>query len=230
MPGPTTEQQITEVLTGLLAPYGCISCGAVIGPAGSWTQGDARMVPLPDGSLLHMTHDEREAPVVVNSRGEKDETILVSLTDENNCALCVWAQMRKGSLVAGLGVDLAATLDFAGERGAMFNHLLFTPREQELAAKLEPDDLPLGLAYAFSAKEASFKALAAPLRSWYRTHTEELLFDVRCFELADLTHEAGTARKGEAQRAMHQLGIASIELARMSLGDQALTLAAALRI
>jgi hypothetical protein len=86
----------------------------------------------------------------------------------------------------------------------------------------------LSLAYAFSAKEAAFKSLAAPLRSWYQANTEELVFDLRDFELADDFHEAGSARKGAAARAMARMGISCIELARTELCGLALTFAVAL--
>lgn len=227
--GMADAERATSLLEALLTPDGPPPCGVTFAPTGFWAQGDRRLVPLESGRALLLDHDEREAPVRLNTSDSWDDTLLVSLTDEEETCACAWARVPEGSSAAGLGIDLASTQDFAGERGARFNRLLFTQREHELAPILGGGNLALGYAYAFAAKEAAFKALAAPLRRWYQTHQEELLFDVRCFELADANHESGTARKGQAQRAMDMLGIATIELDRMTLGDKALTIAVARR-
>ena len=225
--GMTDADRATSMLETLLASDGPLSCGITFAHTGRWAQGDRRLVTLESGRTLLLDHDEREAPVRLNTSDNWDDTLLVSLTDEEETCACAWVRVPDDSLVVGLGIDLASTHDFAGEHGARFNRLLFTQREHELAPIIGGGNLALGYAYAFAAKEAAFKALAAPLRRWYQTHQEELLFDVRCFELADATHESGTARKGEAQRAMDKLGVASIELGRMTLGNRALTVAVA---
>ena len=178
---------------------------------------------------LVLAHDERGAPVATDAQGRWDDATLVSLTDEGDLALCAWARPPLGSPIVGLGVDLASAKDFAGEMGARFNPHIFTEREHAIAPTLAAGDEALGYACAFSAKEAAFKACAAPLRAWYRTQSHELIFDITSFELGDAWHELGTARKGHAARAIAALGIARIELARATFDGIALTLAIALR-
>lgn len=236
--GEQIAAEASAVLLRMTSPYGCDDAGVVFARAGSWNAGTTRRIRLDDDTMFSLAHDEREAPVVIRADGSRDDTqadsswddsILVSLSDEGELAACAWARVAEGSRIAGLGIDLADPIDFAGKRGATFNHLLFTERDEELAATLSPRDPALGYAFAFSAKEAAFKACAAPLRAWHRSQSEELLFDLRGFELADERHEAGTARHGEAQRALDAMGIESIELARLTVNGLALTIALALR-
>ena len=119
--------------------------------------------------------------------------------------------------------------DFDGDRGAHYRKLLFTDRDRKVVESGWSDKPEEGYAFAFSAKEAAFKACAAPLRTWYATHDEELSFDLRGFEL-DGTHRAtGTARRGEAQRAMDAMGITRIELSTLTFEAYVLTFAFALR-
>jgi phosphopantetheinyl transferase (holo-ACP synthase) len=218
----------TALLGDVARGFGALDWGVVFAAATSWNHGERRIVPLNGDALLQMTHDEREAPVPQLDDGDEDRRLLVSLSDEEGTAVCAWVRVPPDSRLVGLGVDLASRADFSGERGRRFNPLLFTPREHELVASSWSDDDALGYAFAFSAKEAAFKSCAAPLRRWYQGHDERLGFDVRCFELLDWSHEAGTARHGEAQRAMDAMGIDRIELQRMSCADMALTLALAL--
>lgn len=254
--GEQISAEASAVLLRMTSPYGCDDAGVIFARTGSWNAGPARRIRLDDGTVLSLAHDEREAPVVIRAgrnrddtqadgsrddpqadcdrddaqaNGNWDDSILVSLSDEGELAACTWARVAEGSRIAGLGIDLADPVDFAGKRGATFNHLLFTERDEELAGALSPRDPALGYAFAFSAKEAAFKACAAPLRAWYSRQSEELLFDLRGFELADERHEAGTARHGEAQRALDAMGIGSIELARLTVKGLALTIALALR-
>ena len=213
----------------------CRAFGIEVAPIDAWGSRDERRVPIGDadspesrrvGKLwctLTIGHDEREAPIAINA-----EDVLISLTDEGEVALCAWALPAATSRIAGIGLDLASVEDFAGERGATFNRLLFSPHEQEFVSEWYASRPEAGFAFAFAAKEASFKALAAPLRTWYGTHEEELTFEVREFELADATHERGTLRHACAQRAMDALGIMSIELHHRVLDDAVLVLAIAL--
>lgn len=161
---------------------------------------------------IAITHDERGAPVATRADGTEDTRLLLSLTDEDELTFCGWAQREGDSPLVGLGIDLVPLDAFSGERGTRLNRLLLTDRDRAIASAMWPDTPETGAAYAFSAKEAAFKSCAAPLRRWYETHDEELAFDVRSFELADATHACGTARRGEAQRAMAAMGITSIEL------------------
>ena len=215
------ERQVAEALR----PAGVEAFGICWGAPRSWDEGSSRVVPRADGTRLLLAHDEREAPYALGPDGREDAGLLVSLSDEDALAACAWARVAPGSGVAGLGIDLADPRDFAGARGERFNRLLFTQAEQGLVPALAHGDEALGYAYAFSAKEAAFKACAAPLRRWYEAHDEELVFDLRGFELADLRHEAGTARGGAAQAALDALGIRAIELFRTEVQGCACTVA-----
>ena len=195
-----------------LRPWGVEALGICWGEPRGWDEGGSRIVPHEDGTRLVLTHDEREAPYALRPDGREDTGLLVSLSDEDALATCAWARVTPDSQVVGLGIDLADPRDFAGARGERFN-------------RLAPGDEALGYAYAFSAKEAAFKACAAPLRRWYEAHDEELVFDLRGFELADLRHEAGTARDGAAQAALDALGIRAIELFRTEVQGCACTVA-----
>lgn len=219
----------TQLLGAALCRYGIRPCG-VIAEGGWETDSEGiRSFAREGGRILRISHDEREAPVILDGPDALDESLLVSFTDESEVALLAWADRSRGSRVVGLGIDLASLQDFAGERGERFNHLLFTKDEQQLVEDTWADDPTRGYAYAFSAKEAAFKSCAAPLRAWYHSHTEELLFDLRSFELDEWDHEKGTAHRGEAQRAMDLMGVGTIELHRLAWDDMALTLALALK-
>lgn len=161
---------------------------------------------------IAIAHDRRGAPVAMRADGTEDTKLLVSLTDEAELTLCAWTQRRDGSPVLGVGIDLVDLGDFSGERGEFLSGLILTERDRAVAREAWPKQPELGWAFAFSAKEAAFKACAAPLRRWYETHDEELAFDLRGFELADARHAQGSARRGEAGRAMGAMGIARIEL------------------
>ena len=220
-------ERARETFGRLVAPHGITSFGVI--RERDWGPAACRSIPLTDEAVANLGHDEREAPFVAGPDGSTDDTWLVSLTDEDQLRLCAWVRAEGQTRVRGIGVDLASVHDFAGERGERFNHLLFTKSELAWAeARTAEAPIELSLAYAFSAKEAAFKSLAAPLRSWYQANTEELVFDLRDFELADDFHEAGSARKGAAARAMARMGISCIELARTELCGLALTFAVAL--
>ena len=161
---------------------------------------------------IEIAHDDRGGPVAARADGSEDTSLLLSLTDEDETVLCGWVRREPGSGLLGLGIDLVRLDDFRGERGRRLEQLLLTERDREVVRAAWADDPEAGAAFAFSAKESAFKACAAPLRRWYETHDERLVFDLRSFELIDATHEAGTARRGEAQRAMDAMGIAEIEL------------------
>ena len=218
-------------LEGLLAPHSITSCGVTLSPKDTWETGCDHIVERDGLPSLFISHDEREAPYATTPASHANPLPLpthVTITDEDRLVLIAWAEPAQDSPVRGIGIDLASTEDFAGQRGKRFNHLLFTPQERLIATTISPEDDALACAYAFSAKEAAFKACAAPLRRWYLDHSEELCFEVRDFELADEFSEKGTARKGAAARALRALGISRIVLARQRIENMALTFAAAL--
>lgn len=231
-----TQRHADELLKRLLEPLGVTSCGIVQVPYDRRRPEDPRSVAIGVDRRLTVVHDERGAPVVlgcgsVSSLHHANDDILVSLTDEDGLALCAWALATDAPAVMGLGVDLASTSDFAGSRRCDSDLLLFSRAELELVPELGGEDLELGYAYLFSAKEAAFKALAAPIRRWCRGSGEAgegLSFDILSFEMADPRHETGTARRGSAQQAMDRLGVGSILLGRTVLQGRALTIAVAL--
>lgn len=226
-------REAEHTLEELLAPYGIERCGVILMPPDRWQSGADHHVTRPHLPSLHLVHDEREAPYAT-ATGQSATThplpTHVSITDEQGLVLVAWAEPAEDAHVLGLGTDLASTSDFAGHRGETFNHLLFTERERKVASAIAPEREELACAFAFSAKEAAFKACAAPLRRWYLTHDEELSFEVRDFELTDAYQETGSARKGDATRAMEALGISSIRLGRTTIEDMALTFAVALDV
>ena len=201
------------------------ACRIEVAPEGVWGPREARAIPLEDGEVGCLTHDEREAPYMENA-----SDLLVSLTDEKGIAVCAWACPQADSALMGLGIDLASVEDFAGERGATFNYLLFSKHERRLVASRyeESGRMEYGYAMAFSAKEAAFKACAAPLRTWYAAHDDPLEFEVREFELVDFSHVRGTLRRAEAQRAMGLMGVQTIALSHVELPGAVMTVAFAL--
>ena len=210
------QNEANELLAEALAPFGA-SGWVRVAPVGAWNVGGERLVSLPDGSIVRISHDERGAPFVLAADGAEDYNLLVSLTDEKRVAACAAAKADESADLLGVGIDLASPEDFAGERGERFNHLIFSTGEQRLAPTLA-DDAALGFAFVFSAKEAAFKACAAPLRRWYDKHDEELAFDVTEFELATPYDVRGTLRHAHANRAMAVMGIRTCVVRREICG------------
>ena len=210
------ESAASAVLCEALSTYGINEAG-VISACGLADMG------------ISLTNDLRGAPVPLRADGHADESLLVSHTDEDDISLCAWAQIEEVSRLAGIGLDLVNMDDFTGERGEFLTKVLLTERDLEIVRKRWPDEPQLASSFGFSAKEAAFKALAAPLRVWHGTHDEWLRFEVRSFELADTAHEHGTARKGEGKRAMDTLGITEIEVFCVPWENYLVTFALALR-
>lgn len=201
------EELAGEVLLPVCADFGVVVADSV----------DRKPIPA-------LTHDERGAPMQAN-----DSSLLVSLTDEENICVYVWARPRCGSGLMGVGIDLASACDFAGQRGERFNTLIFSAAEQAFVHEHYERQEEMGFARAFSAKEAAFKSLAAPLRAWCEEQGEEMEFEVREFELVDGIHVRGTLRHARAQAAMDALGVRTIEVEHRVADEGVLTLALALR-
>lgn len=195
------------------------TAGARFGLAGHGSCTDAPFPPI--------FHDERGAPYLRGNDGREDRGLLVSKTDEEASTLIAWVRPGGGSPVIGFGIDLVTLADFEGERGRILVHHLLTRQDMRLAPELSPSPAA-ARGYAFSAKEAAFKACSQPLRAWVDAGRGEFCFEARGFELADAAHEQGTARKGEAQAAMDALGISRIELLRAPAGGLLITAAFAL--
>ena len=226
----TALRRVTDELAHEALASWCDEFGTATAATGSWGSREARRIPLSSGASVVLAHDEREAPFVADDPG-----LLVSFTDEDDLALFAWARPQRDSRLAGIGVDVASAKDFAGERGERFNRLIFSEHEQEFVRTYYFDDPAIGFAYAFSAKEAAFKSLAAPLRAWYEKRdagghaSDELEFEIREFELEDATHERGTLRHGHAQAAMDAMGIGTITLHHRVFAGMAITLALSFR-
>ena len=214
----------TQLLCAALNGHGIASCGVAI------TSADlcGKEVIDADGKDVIVSHDGRNAPLLMDAGGHELHDFLVSITDEQDTRMLAWMRRGVGSAIVGLGIDLCSTTDFASdERGDHFARLLLTNGERKL---LDCDDssLPLRRAQTFAAKEAAFKAASAPLRRWYETHDSELAFDVRDFELWPNGIVRGTARSGRAARACHMLGINRIEASFSEYKGMALCVAVAL--
>lgn len=233
-------RQVEGEVTGALAQsafdgLGCVAQGVVVlRGAQSWGAHENGSIELPtaDGPLtVRIGYDERRAPSPVDEAGHERRGLLLSLSDEGDHLACAWAQVPEGSQVVGVGVDLCAREHFRERetpRRRDLSLLLFTEGERELLEGLCPGDPELGKAVLFAAKEAAFKATAAPLRRWYETHDEELSFEVRHFVMEEPGLERGTGRNGAAQAAMDAMGIARIEVRHTEVCDMALVCAVAL--
>lgn len=226
---PAIDRLDEETFAGL----GCVEHGVVV-LAGddSWHARERGQITLPtcDGSRsLTISHDERKAPFVTGGDGREQCDFLISLTDEGDRIACAWARVAPGSPLRGVGIDLCVSERFVPREGRRdFSRLLLTDHERELIPALGRSSEPVAKAVLFAAKEAAFKACAAPLRRWYDTHDEELLFEVRCFEMGELGLERGTLRKAEAQRAMDLMGIEQIRIHHTEIDGLALVTAIAL--
>jgi phosphopantetheinyl transferase (holo-ACP synthase) len=223
-------QQIAgELAFTVLDHYGCSAYNIELAQCGAWGNRDERAMPLSQGETIRLYHDERGAPYAVHSQDEENTRIIVSYSDEEDLAAWVWACTPSESQVAGIGIDLAKMRDTDEERSNRFARLLLSEHEREIVASVYPDDLSARKAYALSAKEASFKACAAPLREWMNSGKTSFAYDAMEYELIDATHTRGTLRRGRAQVAMDAMGIRMIELSHVRLYETVLTLAVALR-
>ena len=201
----------------------------VLQGAKSWGAHERGAIMLPDDGgtrVFPVSYDAREAPYTVDEQGL--ERTLISLSDEEGFLACTWARPRQGSSLVGVGIDLASPRDFdTSERGRRLTELMFTDAEHDLVNATFSSNLPYGYAVAFGAKEAAFKATAAPLRTWYRSHTEELSYDLRHFSLVDPHRAQGEARDGTAQAALDKMGIARIAVQYAEVAGMALVVATA---
>lgn len=176
-----------------------------------------------------VAHDVRHAPYLQHPSGKERRDLLLSLSDEGDRLAAAWARVEEDSPLMGLGIDLCAAHRFEERPGRRDRALLLlTERERMLAPSLLLDDLPLAYATLFAAKEAAFKATAAPLRRWYEKHDDELRFGVRHFVMDEPLTERGTGRDGAAQRALDAMGIARIEVRYTQLDGMAIVVACAL--
>lgn len=225
------QAQPQKLLSDALEGHGYVACGVIARTSGLL---DGEWVSAEEGDGFWIGHDEREAPVPLDEGGRELESLLVSITDEGEERMLAWVRIPEGSDVVGIGVDLCSTGDFAeDERGDHFARLLLTDTEKRLVEKME-GTVPQRRARVFSAKEAAFKATAAPLRRWYEAHDEELGFEVRDFELCSVERSAGsvargTARSGRAERACELMGVSRIEVSFANYADMVLCVAVALR-
>ncbi len=174
-----------------------------------------------------IAHDRRGAPYVVDASSAEVAGTLVSFSDEEGTCASAWIKKGAQSPVVGLGIDLVDISAFREQgRGDFLVHALLFDDEARLARELHPEDAPLGYAYAFGAKEATFKATSQPLRAWCRRHGRGLFFEVRDYALAtDGTHEMGVRRAVDVFSA---LGIDRVELGHVMLGDLVFVVALAL--
>lgn len=216
---------------------GCIDHGIVVlRGADSWHAHERGYLELPIGTdmaRIPVAHDERGGPYATNGAGQERTDFLFSLTDEKGCIACAWAIATPESPLMGVGIDLCAERDFlrtiGSKRRRTLEELLLTDEERAIAPTLDASTYDLSRAALFAAKEAAFKATAAPLRRWYDTHDERLRFEVRHFVAHEWGTELGTGRNGAAQRAMNLMGIRRIKVEWAEVADMALVTAVALK-
>ena len=199
----------------------------------SWGAHEAGGITLSTASgerWIPIAYDDRGAPYPTDETGRERDDLLLSLSDEDDLVACAWASPAPGSRLVGLGCDLVSIRDFAEDpRGERMAELLLTSEERALAQTLIPDNVPASRAVLFGAKEASFKACAAPLRTWYREHDEKLIFEVRHFHTVDGVTERGDARDKAAQHALDALGIVCLSFSYTTLDDKILVVSRALQ-
>lgn len=229
---PALAQLEDETYAGL----DCLEHGIILlEGAESWATRERGYLELPTESgprRIYVEHDEREAPYALTPEGIEDKTLLISLTDDSNHIACAWVRVPDETTLVGVGIDLVAPRDFERQIGTRkrksINELLFSEQERALMSQLGCPSTTMGYATLFGAKEASFKATAAPLRRWYDTHDDQLLFEVRHFVMTEPGIERGIARNGAAQKAMDRMGIATIVLHHAIVEGLALVTAVAL--
>ncbi|MBR3235885.1 MAG: 4'-phosphopantetheinyl transferase superfamily protein [Atopobiaceae bacterium] len=212
---------------------GCSDYGIVVlQGADSWGAHESGNIVLPTSEgpfTVPISYDEREAPFATGMDGSKHPELLLSLTDEGDYIACAWARVLPGSPLMGVGIDLNAFSHFRPRKsGRDVAKLLFTEHELELIPHVADDPL-YAKAALFAAKEAAFKSCAWPLRAWYESHDDKLLFEVRHFCMTEPGVERGVARNGAAQAAMDRMGIQRIEVHSTQLLDMALVVALVLR-
>ncbi len=232
-PTPISAPALSALEHELRALCTCteISLAAFSG-ASSWKDCEERLTSLIAADAfpaLSLAHDVRHAPYLQNPSSGECRNLLLSLSDESDRLAAAWARAEEDSPLVGLGIDLCAAVRFETRPGRRDRaQLLLTERERALAPSLWPDNLPLAHATLFAAKEASFKATAAPLRRWYEEHDDELRYGVRHFVMDEPLAEHGTGRDGAAQRAIEAMGIARIEIRYARLDEMAIVTACAL--
>ena len=218
------QKDVTDALAReVFGPLDCEDYGIVVlKGVTSWSDA-AEALPF------RISHDEREAPFVIDDEGREQSDIKISFSDENDYIACAWARTKVGSRLLGVGIDLASTDDFGDKPAAQrFISLLFSDREHEIAREAYEADPSFAYAMLFGAKEAAFKATAQPLRTWYDTRDEELAFEVRHFSMVDPGIERGEQRNGSAQHAMDRMGVSLISIHHVPLDGMALVVATAL--
>lgn len=212
---------------------GCSQIGlAALSGSSSWRDCEERLTSLiaaGENLAPSVAHDERHAPYLQGPSGEERRDLLLSLSDEGEMLAAAWARPDEDSPLLGLGIDLCAASRFEPRPGRHNRaRLLLTERERALAPSIWPDNLPLAHATLFAAKEAAFKATAAPLRRWHESHGGELHYGVRHFVMEEPLVERGTGRDGTAQQALDALGIVRIEMRYAQLYGMAIVVACAL--
>lgn len=215
----------------------CVRHGVVVlQGARSWQAHERGFIelPTPEGHLVvPIRYDEREAPFAATDGGGERRDLLVSMSDENDYLACAWAQVSPGSALVGLGIDLSSPEHFEDQGNPRRRELalaVLTEGERRLATSLAQDGRQtLAESAVFAAKEAAFKATAQPLRRWYDTHDEELLFEVRHFVMHEPGLERGDGRNGAAQVAMERMGVDRIAIHHAEACGMALVTGVALR-
>lgn len=228
---PDNLALIGDLVNDALSRFECQRWGVAMCIGKNWREYDSSTLlttgsPLPSEDVLH---DERGGPYFAGKNGKEPADMILSRTDDSGLCLCVWAERGNGGSPLGIGIDLAAADDFKNRRNGseQFARLVLDKNEILLARDIFVNDYPLGYAYAFSAKEAAFKSTAPALREWYRTHNEQLIFEVREFVQTEPGRMRGTGLNGNAHKACSKLGITDIAVSYAILPGAVFTIACA---
>jgi hypothetical protein len=227
------NSKLADFAQTCFAGLGCRDFGVVVEDGrDAWELSDGGRIDVAhEGGLLSLfiEHDERGGPFAADAHGAERRHLLLSLSDEDGRLACAWAEVDDDSPLLGVGVDLCSAKRLVPRTdGRVIARLVLHEDERHLAHVLCPGDDPMGYAMLFAAKEAAFKACAAPLRRWYEAHDEELRFDLRHFVMRAPGLERGDGRNGAAQRAVELMGIKRIQTHHTVVDGQALVIGLAL--
>lgn len=175
-------------------------------------------------------HDSRGAPYAADAEGDEHRNLLISFTDDGSATLCAWARIDEKSRVLGIGIDLCAPEDFpSDEFHDKIHPLIFSPKEDEAGRLAYPNAKSKGSAYAFSGKEAAFKATSHALREHYRHSDTEYYYEMSYFEVLPDATAHGADPDGAVERALKGLEVERIELSHIEYAGMVCTVAVALK-
>lgn len=230
----TRDSELSRLLSGVVCGRGVLACGVgVVGFSSAFVKEEGYRLRIPGcqapDDTVAVYHDSRGAPYAADPEGNEYCDLMVSFTDDGSVTLCAWARVEGAGPLAGLGIDLCSPDDFpSDEFHKRIHSLIFTPQEDEAARLAYPESDSKGFAYAFSGKEAAFKATAHALREHYRHSDTEYYFEMSYFETLSDETARGAVADGPVTCALEALRIERIELSHCDYADMVCTVAVAL--